>query len=71
MNEAYRQSGHKYLGRNVGRGGRQYSKIVKALKGMATHAFIDAVLREDARRRRVRAEVVGREQVGNLLTIQR
>jgi hypothetical protein len=71
MNEAYRQSGHKYLGRNVGRGGRQYSKIVKALKGMATHALIDAVLREDARRRRVRAEVVGREQVGNLLTIQR
>jgi asparagine synthase (glutamine-hydrolysing) len=47
MNEAYRQSGHKYLGRNVGRGGRQYSKIVKALKGMATHALIDAVLRLD------------------------
>jgi hypothetical protein len=64
MNEAYRQSGHKYLGRNVGRGGRQYSKIVKALKGMATHALIDAVLREDARRRR--AQVVEREQVGNL-----
>jgi hypothetical protein len=54
MREAYRQSGHKYLGRNVGRGGRQYSKIVKALKGMATHAFIEAVLREDARRRRER-----------------
>jgi hypothetical protein len=71
MNEAYRQSGHKYLGRNVGRGGRQYSKIVKALKGMASHAFIDAVLREDARRRRARAEIVGREQVGNLSAFQR
>jgi hypothetical protein len=69
MREAYRQSGHKYLGRNVGRGGRQYSKIVKALRGMATHALIDAVLREDARRRR--AQVVEREQVGNLSAFQR
>jgi hypothetical protein len=69
MREAYRQSGHKYLGRNVGRGGRQYSKIVKALKGMATFQLLDAVAREDARRRR--AQVVEREQVGNLLTIQR
>jgi hypothetical protein len=59
MNEAYRQSGHKYLGRNVGRGGRQYSKIVKALKGMATHALIDAVAREDARRRREREQEQG------------
>jgi len=56
MNEAYRQSGHKYLGRNVGRGGRQYSKLVKALKGMATHALLEAVAREDARRRRERQE---------------
>jgi hypothetical protein len=61
MNEAYRQSGHKYLGRNVGRGGRQYSKIVKALKGMATHALIDAVLREDARRRRERERTMTSE----------
>jgi len=56
MREAYRQTGHKYLGRNIGRGCRQYSKIVKALKGMATHAFIEAVLRDDARRRRGRAQ---------------
>ena len=56
MREAYRQTGHKYLGRNIGRGCRQYSKIVKALKGMATHAFIEAVLRDDARRRRGRPQ---------------
>jgi hypothetical protein len=68
MREAYRQSGHKYLGRNVGRGGRQYSKIVKALKGMATFQLLDAVAREDARRRR--EQVVEREQVGNLSPFQ-
>ncbi len=54
MREAYRQTGHKYLGRNVGRGGRQYSKIVKALRGIASYDLIDAVMREDARRRRER-----------------
>jgi len=54
MREAYKQSGHKYLGRNVGRGCRQYSKIVKALKGMATFGLLDEVAREDARRRRER-----------------
>jgi hypothetical protein len=59
MREAYRQTGHKYLGRNIGRGCRQYSKIVKALKGMATHAFMEAVAREDARRRRVREQEQG------------
>ena len=54
MREAYKQSGHKYLGRNVGRGCRQYSKIVKALRGMATHGLLEIVAREDARRRRER-----------------
>jgi hypothetical protein len=54
MNEAYKQSGHKYLGRNVGRGGRQYSKIVKAMRGLATFGLLDEVAREDARRRRER-----------------
>lgn len=54
VREAYKQSGHKYLGRNVGRGCRQYSKIVKALKGMATFGLLDEVAREDARRRRER-----------------
>ena len=54
MNEAYKQSGHKYLGRNVGRGGRQYSKIVKAMRGLATFGLLDEVAREDARRRRDR-----------------
>lgn len=47
-------TGHKYLGRNVGRGCRQYSKIVRALKGMASFALLDEVAREDARRRRDR-----------------
>lgn len=60
MNEAYKQSGHKYLGRNVGRGCRQYSKIVKALRGMATFGLLDEVAREDARRRRERE----RQEVG-------
>ena len=54
MREAYKQSGHKYLGRNVGRGCRQLSKIYKALKGMATYALLDEVARDDARRRRER-----------------
>lgn len=52
MREAYRATGHKYLGRNIGRGCRQYSKIVKALKGMATFGLLDEVARDDARRRR-------------------
>ena len=59
MREAYRMTGHKYLGRNIGRGCRQDSKIVKALKGMATHALIDTVTREDARRRRERQQAEG------------
>jgi hypothetical protein len=54
MREAYRMSGHKYLGRNIGRGCRQYSKIVKALRGLATFGLLDEVAREDARRRRDR-----------------
>jgi len=66
MNEAYKQSGHKYRGRNVGRGGRAQSKITKALRNIASYDLIDDVLREDARRRRAWAQVVGREQVGNL-----
>ena len=49
---AYKRTGHKYLGRNVGRGGRQQSKIVKALKGLATHRLLDAVAASDARLRR-------------------
>ncbi len=56
MREAYRLTGHKYLGRNIGRGCRQYSKIVRALKGMATFQLLDAVAREDARRRRQREQ---------------
>jgi len=56
VREAYKTAGHGhvYRGRNVGRGCRQMSKMVKALKGMASHALLDAVAREDARRRRER-----------------
>ena len=52
MNEAYRQTGHKYLGKNVGRGGRQRSKVLKCLKNIASLGLIDQVMREDDRRRR-------------------
>ena len=54
MNEAYKQSGHKYHGRNVGRGCRQVSKVTRAVNGMATYDLLDEVAREDARRRRER-----------------
>jgi len=59
VNEAYRQTGHKYLGRNMGRGGRQRSKVMKAVRGIASYELIDAVLREDARRRRAREQGQG------------
>ena len=51
MREAYRQTGHKYLGRNVGRGGRQQSKVVRAIKRLASLTLMDLVAEEDARRR--------------------
>jgi len=59
MNEAYKQSGHKYRGRNVGRGGRAQSKITKALHNIASYDLIDNVLREDDRRRREARERQG------------
>jgi hypothetical protein len=54
MSAAYKTAGpgHEYRGRCDSRGHRQRSKVVKAIKGMATLGLIDAVLREDARRRR-------------------
>jgi len=54
MSAAYKTAGpgHEYCGRCDSRGHRQRSKVLKAIKGMATLALIDAVLREDARRRR-------------------
>jgi hypothetical protein len=56
MSQAYAAmgAGHVYRGKNVGRGGRQRSKVMKALRGIASYDLIDAVLREDARRRRER-----------------
>jgi hypothetical protein len=57
MNEAYRQTGHKYRGRNVGRGCRQVSKVVRAVNGMASYDLLDEVAREDARRRREQERV--------------
>jgi len=60
MSEAYKTAGsnHAYRGRCQSRGHRQRSKVLKALKGLATLGFIDAVLREDARRRRAREQEV-------------
>jgi hypothetical protein len=54
MSQAYAAMGanHVYRGKNVGRGGRQRSKVMKALRGIASYDLIDAVMREDARRRR-------------------
>ena len=70
MSQAYAAIGanHVYRGRNVGRGGRQRSKVMKALRGIASYDLLEAVMREDARRRR--AQVVEREQVGNLSHFQ-
>jgi hypothetical protein len=56
VSEAYKQTGHKYRGRNVGRGGRQQSKITKALRNIASFDLIDDVLREDRRRREAREQ---------------
>jgi len=52
--EAYKTAGpgHIYRGRSCGRGSRQRSKVLKALKGIASLALIDEVMREDARKRR-------------------
>jgi hypothetical protein len=55
-NSAYKQSGHKYLGKNFGRGGRSDSKITKAMKGVASPDLLAEVAREDARRRAVSAQ---------------
>jgi hypothetical protein len=54
MNAAYKaqHGGHHYHGRNIGRGCRRQSKMVKALNGVASTDLLDAVAREDAMRRR-------------------
>jgi hypothetical protein len=72
MSECYKHAGpgHVYRGRCNGRGHRQRSKVLKSLKGLASLGLIDAVLREDARRREAWAQVVEREQVGNLSPFQ-
>jgi hypothetical protein len=43
---------HDYQGRNIGRGARRASKMVKALNGVASFDLLDEVAREDALRRR-------------------
>lgn len=48
---AYKSRGHKYYGDNYGRAGRKDSKIMKAMKGVASFDLLDAIAREDARRR--------------------
>jgi hypothetical protein len=54
VSQAYAATGanHVYRGKNVGRGGRQRSKVMRAMRGIASYDLIDDVLREDARRRR-------------------
>jgi hypothetical protein len=54
VSQAYAAIGanHVYRGKNVGRGGRQRSKVMRAMRGIASYDLIDDVLREDARRRR-------------------
>ena len=56
MSQAYAAMGanHVYRGKNVGRGGRQRSKVMRALRGIASYDLIDEVAKEDARRRRER-----------------
>jgi hypothetical protein len=48
---AYKSRGHKYHGDNYGRAGRKDSKIMKAMKGVASFELLDSIAREDARRR--------------------
>jgi hypothetical protein len=61
VSQAYAAIGanHVYRGKNVGRGGRQRSKVMKALRGIASYEVIEAVAREDARRRRAREQGQG------------
>jgi len=66
VNEAYKQTGHKYHGRNVGRGCRQVSKVVRAVNGMATYDLLHEVAREDARRRRLQVVDCQGNKIGNL-----
>jgi hypothetical protein len=49
VSEAYKTAGlgHVYRGELHGRGCRQRSKVLKALKGIATMALIDEVMWED------------------------
>ena len=48
---AYKSHGHKYHGDNFGRAGRKDSKIMRAMQGVASFDVLDAVARDDARRR--------------------
>jgi len=63
MSEAYKTAGpgHVYRGKLHGRGCRQRSKVLRGLKGMATFQLLDAVAREDARRRRERERTMTSE----------
>ena len=53
MNASYKRyhGGHAYTGSDEGRGGRENSKIWKAIKGVASCSLLDDVAREDNRRR--------------------
>ena len=60
MSEAYRYfHGHQFHRRETARGQRQQSKVIKAVKGLASLDLLEAVAREDARRRRAREQEQG------------
>jgi hypothetical protein len=57
MSEAYRYfHGHQFHRRETARGQRQQSKVIKAVKRLASLDLLDAVAQEDARRRREREQ---------------
>jgi hypothetical protein len=60
MSEAYKTAGpgHVYRGKLHGRGCRQRSKVLKALKGIATLGLIDEVMWED----RLRGDDAGEQE---------
>jgi hypothetical protein len=53
MREAYKSKSaqHWYRGQAYGRGGRQRSKVLKSVKGVASLFLLEAIAREDVARK--------------------
>jgi hypothetical protein len=65
MSSAYKRGthrGHDYEGTWEGRASRKDSKISRALKGVASFDLLNEVAREDAKRRRERQQLQGKQQ---------